>query len=103
MARIVEWRSSAATQPAPGAKYHVVTVINSTVGDNTTTINTFGQAVGWSAEETARLVTALRAQQPRAAMSAQELRDLLPQFRSTCSRWILPCERASCWCWAAST
>lgn len=79
LARILEWRAGASPPPAASAKYHVVTAINSSVGDYAFTVNTFGQAAGWSAAETTQLVTALhalRAQQTAAPLSAQELRSL---------------------------
>lgn len=76
LARILEWRANASAAPVAGAKYSVGTAINSSVGDNAFTVNTFGQAAGWSAAEVAQLVTALRSQPAGAAMSAQELRSL---------------------------
>jgi hypothetical protein len=77
LARVLEWRTiPPAAAPGHGVKYHVVTAVNSAIGDNAVVVNTFGQGVGWSAAETAQLAMALRARQPAAAMSAQELRDL---------------------------
>lgn len=76
LARILEWRAGAGAAPTAGPKYQVDVAINSSVGDNAFTVNTFGQAAGWSAAEIGQLATALRSQPAGAAMSAAELRSL---------------------------
>lgn len=76
LARILEWRAGASAAPTAGPKFQVGVAINSSVGDNAFTVNTFGQAAGWSAAEIGQLATALRSQPAGAAMSAAELRGL---------------------------
>lgn len=82
LARIIEWLHAPA--PAAASKYqvHIAHAVNTTIGDGGVTVNVFGGGAGWSAAETASLVSALRGQPPGAPMSAQELRGLLAQMQA---------------------
>jgi len=83
LARIIEWLYAPA--PAAASKYqvHIGHAVNTTIGDGSVTVNVSGGgAAGWSAVETAGLVSALRGQPAGAPMSAQELRGLLAQVQA---------------------
>lgn len=82
LARIIEWLYAPA--PAAASKYqvHIGHAVNTSTGDGSVMVNVFGGAAGWSAMETAGLVSALRGQPAGAPMSAQELRGLLAQVQA---------------------
>ena len=83
LARIIEWLYAPAPAPA-ASKYqvHIAHAVNTSIGDGSVTVNVFGGGAGWSAAETAGLVSALRGQPPGAPMSAGELRGLLAQVQA---------------------
>ncbi len=82
LARVLEWRSAAGPRPAQGSKYHVVTAVNSVIGEGNVVVNAYGAGAGWSAAEVAQLVTALRSRTSGEVMSAQELRRLLAALQA---------------------
>lgn len=86
LARILEWRAAAPSAPTQSQKYVVGVAVNSAIGDNAATVNTFGQGIGWSAGEVAQLVAALRTQPVGGAMSAAELRGLFADLQAQIQR-----------------
>lgn len=73
LARVVEWLNTPAQPPA--SRYHVVSAVNSVIGEGNLVVNVTGGA-GWSTAETAQLVAALRLQTGSAPMNTDELRSL---------------------------